>query len=146
MLCCSVASSQEYAVISSPVFVLTVTLLSLSLVVGGSVVSVGRGGACADSLVRCCFGKLGSAVDSLPLFVGDGSAGLEWQLVGAVAIGESANAGVGRTGVELDGADGAGTGIGDGIAGASPICDGAAAVAGSAVCVASVVVTGLLLG
>ena len=143
MLCCSVASSQEYAVISSPVFVLTVTLLSLSLVVGGSVVSVGRGGACADSLVRCCFGKLGSAVDSLPLFVGDGSAGLEWQLVGAVAIGESANAGVG---VELDGADGAGTGIGDGIAGASPICDGAAAVAGSAVCVASVVVTGLLLG
>ena len=38
-------------------------------------------------------GKLGSADDaSLPLFVGDGSAGLEWQLVGAVAIGESANA------------------------------------------------------
>ena len=132
--------------ISSPVFVLIVTLLSLSLVVGGSAVSVGRGGGCDDSLVRCCFGKLGSADDaSLPLFVGDGSAGLEWQLVGAVAIGESANAGVGRTGVELDGADGAGTGI-DGIAGASPICDGAAAVAGSAVCVASVVVTGLLLG
>ena len=131
--------------ISSPVFVFIVTLLSLSLVVGGSAVSVGRGGGCDDSLVRCCFGKLGSADDaSLPLFVGDGSAGLEWQLVGAVAIGESANAGVGRTGVELDGADGAGTGIGDGVVGASPIGNGA--VAGSAVCVASVLVTGLLLG
>ena len=108
--------------ISSPVFVLIVTLLGLSLVVGGSAVSVDRDGGCDDSLVRCCFGKLGSADDaSLPLFVG-------------------------RTGVELDGADGAGTGIGDGVVGASPIGNGAAAVAGSAVCVASVVVTGLLLG
>ena len=53
--CCSVASSQEYAVISSPVFVLIVTWLSLSLVVGGSAVSVGRGGGCDDSLVRCCW-------------------------------------------------------------------------------------------
>ena len=40
--------------ISSPAFVLIVTLLSLSLVVGGSAISAGRGGGCDASLVRCC--------------------------------------------------------------------------------------------
>ena len=135
---------------SFPVFVLIVTLLSLSLVVGGSAVSVDRGGVvmihrCAVALVNWAL-LLMLHFLSLLDFVGDGSAGLEWQLVGAVAIGESANANVGWIGVELDGADCAGTGIGDGVVVASPIGNGAAAVAGSAVCVASVVVTGLLLG
>ena len=84
---------------SFPVFVLIVTLLSLSLVVGGSAVSVDRGGVvmihrCAVALVNWAL-LLMLHFLSLLDFVGDGSAGLEWQLVGAVAIGESANANVG---------------------------------------------------
>ena len=96
-VCCSVAYSHEYAVISSPCLVLIVALVILSLLFGCSGVGSGRAGACCCVSVRCCFVELPSAMSSVTcLFGGDGDgiAGLLWQLVGAVAIGELANAGI----------------------------------------------------
>ena len=89
-LCCSCASSQEWAVISSPFFVRTVILLSRSLVAGLSCVCSGRAGPLVSAAVRWCFGRLPSAgVSATVRFAccGDGSAGRVWQLVGDVAIG-----------------------------------------------------------
>lgn len=77
--------------ISEPCFVVMVTLLIRSFVFGRSVAVSGRAGAVSCAGVRCCFAWLPSRMSSgTVLFVGDGSAGLLWQLVGAVAIGELA--------------------------------------------------------
>jgi hypothetical protein len=71
-----VASSQEYAVISSPRFVCTVILVMRSFVVWGSVVVSGRGSPVASVVVHRCFGKVPSAgVSETVLFGGDGIAG-----------------------------------------------------------------------
>ena len=91
-VCSSVMSSQVYAVISTPFFVWIVTFVILSLLVGGSCAVSGLAGPVAASAVRCCFGRLPSAASSETVRFGDGSDGLVWQLVGAVAIGESAMA------------------------------------------------------
>ena len=66
----------------------------LNLLFGGAGVGSGRAGASCCAGVRCCFVALPSAMSSAScLFEGDGIAGLLRQLVGAVAIGELANAG-----------------------------------------------------
>ena len=72
-----------------------VTSVSLSLLFSCSGVGSGQAGACCCVSVRCCFVELPSAISSATcLFGGEGIAVLLWQLVGAVAIGELANAGV----------------------------------------------------
>ena len=74
-VCCSVASSQEYAVISSPCLVCMVTFVILSLLFGCSGVGSGRAGASCCVFFRCCFAELPSAMSSASrLFVGEGSA------------------------------------------------------------------------
>ena len=81
--------------ISSPCLVLMVTLVILSLLFSCSGVGSGRAGAGCRVSVRCCFVEPPSAISSVTcLFGGDGIAGLLRQLVGAVAIGELAHAGV----------------------------------------------------
>ena len=80
--------------ISAPCFVVSVTFVILSLVFGRSAVVSGRCGPDAGVLVRTCFGRLPSEISSGTDLLGDGSGCLVWSLVGAVAIGELAAAGL----------------------------------------------------
>ena len=75
-VCCSVMSSQVYAVISAPFFVWIVTFVIRSLLFGGSCVVSGLAGPVDASVVRCCFGRLPSATSSETVRFGDGSDGL----------------------------------------------------------------------
>ena len=77
------------AVISCPLFVLTVTAVILCLDVAGSAVASGLVRPVGASCRLVCFDDEPSATSSGNVLFDDGNDGRWWRCVGAVAIGES---------------------------------------------------------